>query len=175
VIAVGPKKDLATDLGPAEKAESIAPAFDNKSFISLQCMRGFAAALVVLAHLPHGIPHSINGAIRGGIGVDLFFVISGFVMAHTLVARSQNPLAALSFLVRRILRIYPLYFLATVITAIVTLVQLGTSIDWIFLFKSVTAVPLSDAKGEFLSPLLFLGWTLCLRFSLVLESRPGGC
>jgi peptidoglycan/LPS O-acetylase OafA/YrhL len=170
VIAVGPKQDLATDLGPAKKAEGTTPAFDSKSFISLQCMRGLAAALVVLAHLPHGIPHSINGAIRGGIGVDLFFVISGFVMAHTLVARAQNPLAALAFLLRRILRIYPLYFLATVFTAVVMLIQTGASIDWIYLFKSVTAVPLSDAKGDYLSPMLFLGWTLSFEmfFYLVL-------
>lgn len=45
-------------------------------------------------------------------GVDLFFVISGFVMVHVGSASARGPRAALKFFASRALRIYPIYWLA---------------------------------------------------------------
>lgn len=84
----------------------------------LQALRGIAA-LAVVAH--HAIEQSDGAAGRfspdwfttlGAAGVDLFFVISGFIMLWTSFPHGREPLKPGTFLVRRITRIMPLYWLA---------------------------------------------------------------
>ena len=71
--------------------------------------RGLAACMVVFAH--YGVvPGSSWGVSRFSFtGVDLFFVLSGFVFAPYFFGK---PLAWASFALRRFFRIYPAYFLA---------------------------------------------------------------
>jgi len=83
----------------------------------LQMLRGFAAAAVVLHH---ALEES-NGAATafspdfltsfGASGVDIFFVISGFIILYTSFPAGRRPLAPASFLLRRIARIYPMYWI----------------------------------------------------------------
>jgi exopolysaccharide production protein ExoZ len=119
---------------------------------SLQVLRAVAAASVVYFH--------IGATPRfGSFGVDIFFVLSGFVMAM-IVARGEP---ARLFAINRISRIVPLYWVVT--TAILlaaiaapallpgTRVDLG---DWV---RSLLFIPY--AKGdEGLYPILTVGWTL---------------
>jgi exopolysaccharide production protein ExoZ len=78
----------------------------------IQVLRGVAALLVVVYHgaILAEKPKYFNQEIFGGIfhagyrGVDLFFVISGFIMMHTLV--QNHNMKAQSFLVNRFLRIF---------------------------------------------------------------------
>jgi peptidoglycan/LPS O-acetylase OafA/YrhL len=71
----------------------------------IQILRGVAVLLVVLFHL---------GAIPGGfLGVDVFFVISGYLMA-----RLYDPADKVGFLVRRAKRLLPAYFVVVLTTLI---------------------------------------------------------
>jgi peptidoglycan/LPS O-acetylase OafA/YrhL len=76
---------------------------------TLEFFRGWAAVMVVFAHY-HSIAHLDPGLLRFAFtGVDLFFVISGFVFAPYLFGRRLQPVP---FLIRRLFRIYPLYVVA---------------------------------------------------------------
>jgi peptidoglycan/LPS O-acetylase OafA/YrhL len=70
-------------------------------------------AFYAQAHIPQGVADLIIGASAGGaFGVDLFFALSSFLIT-TLLLREQKVYGAIdvsSFYVRRMLRIWPLYF-----------------------------------------------------------------
>lgn len=109
---------------------------------SLDILRGVAAASVVLHH---------TGAwSMGEIGVDLFFVISGFVMAN--VARGRT---ATEFLQNRFWRIYPIYWIALIPWLLIALnsgtLTLQSGLANLMLFP----LGLGDTR-----PFLFLAWTL---------------
>ena len=85
-------------------------------------LRGVAAVIVMLYHfcgtdsyLRPYVPHLIS---RGFLGVDVFFVLSGFVMALSYAALFKDGIAGTDykvFMVKRLARVYPLYFLITLI------------------------------------------------------------
>ncbi|AAZ37393.1 acyltransferase [Pseudomonas savastanoi pv. phaseolicola] len=99
---------------------------------SLQGLRGMAVLGVVLFHMM-----SVESKFSGGdillppmldffqLGVDLFFVISGFVMVIVSRGRFQSGVEARRFLFNRVSRIYPTYWLYFFITLAVYLVQPG--------------------------------------------------
>jgi len=87
---------------------------------SLTGLRGLAALYVVVFHYFFGLPSSnaiTTFMAHGYLAVDLFFVLSGFVMALNyahLFAGGPSAGAYRTFLGRRLARIYPLYLAATV-------------------------------------------------------------
>lgn len=86
-----------------------APVVQTASEWSIELMRGLAAMLVVLAHY-HPLVTAEPGLLQFAFtGVDLFFVISGFVFAPYFFGKR---LSARAYLVRRLFRIYPLYVVA---------------------------------------------------------------
>ncbi|WP_214350562.1 acyltransferase family protein [Pseudomonas congelans] len=99
---------------------------------SLQGLRGVAVLGVVLFHMM-----SVESKFSGGdillppwldffqLGVDLFFVISGFVMVIVSRGRFQSAPEAQRFLFNRVSRIYPTYWLYFFITLAVYLLQPG--------------------------------------------------
>lgn len=93
---------------------------------NLQALRGIAALLVVMHHsLGHfqamGLSNSVFEfvALHGNIGVDIFFVISGYVMAKTTSKSVPGFATGFHFLSKRFARIYlgywPIFFLALII------------------------------------------------------------
>ena len=93
-------------------------------------MRFFAAMLVVFSHVElmkdyHGFPnlYSTNMAVyeSGRIGVTLFFVLSGFLISYLLLTEKKvaGSISVKKFYGRRILRIWPLYYLLVFLTFIV--------------------------------------------------------
>jgi len=72
----------------------------------LDGVRGIAVLLVVLFHC---FPGPLTGI--GWIGVDLFFVLSGFLITGILIDSKGNNKYYVNFIGRRILRIFPLYYL----------------------------------------------------------------
>jgi peptidoglycan/LPS O-acetylase OafA/YrhL len=78
---------------------------------ALDGLRGLAILLVVLYH-NFGF---IKQSFFGWLGVDLFFVLSGFLITSILLKELGTPDYLKNFFIRRVLRIFPLYFLCLII------------------------------------------------------------
>jgi peptidoglycan/LPS O-acetylase OafA/YrhL len=87
--------------------------------LNVQALRGIAATLVVLSHVGEherslSAPHLLAPfTYIGPTGVDLFFAISGFIMTITNWGNFTRPGAPAEFLVRRFIRIFPIYWIVT--------------------------------------------------------------
>ncbi len=131
----------------------------------LQGLRALAATMVVV---DHAVLNLISRDILpvewspvawrfGSAGVAMFFVISGFIMART-TERDANTNTALGFILRRLWRIAPLYWLATGIYA-VRLIAGGEPPSAMDMARSLLFIPYFDGQGVF-HPVLGPGWTL---------------
>jgi exopolysaccharide production protein ExoZ len=97
---------------------------------SLQALRGIAVLAVLLFHIiavelkySAGATLLAHEALWLQLGVDLFFVISGFVMVLVTRSRFQQPKELGRFLFHRIARIYPNYWIYFLLTLLVLLLQ----------------------------------------------------
>ena len=144
-----------------------------KQISHLQVLRAVAALMVVFGHAQHdALVQSLKlgsgfervHALPWGAGVDLFFVISGFIMVYASERLYGRDGAGVAFLGRRLARIVPLYwlFLSLYVGVIVQAVWAGTKV-----FPATLDVVASyafwptDAFGDGIPrPLLTLGWTL---------------
>jgi peptidoglycan/LPS O-acetylase OafA/YrhL len=86
---------------------------------SLDALRGFAALSVVVFHLTGVNPAGQGGFALGVTGVELFFIISGFVILMSL----ENTRAPRDFLVGRFSRLYPAYWAAILFTSALILIN----------------------------------------------------
>lgn len=130
----------------------------------VQYLRALAALMVVFSHAndqlrTSGIPYTPE---LGHFGVDLFFVISGFIM---LVITEQSAPSAREFLLSRILRIAPIYWFYTTVVAVLALVApfvfRGTEFTPLHYLQSLLFIAHENpANPASTSPLLKLGWTL---------------
>jgi len=84
---------------------------------SLQILRGLAALSVVLYHYnlylaPNGQDRAIPDMLFGwgAIGVDLFFVISGFIMVYVTYNRPPGMSTSFEFVINRLVRVLPTYY-----------------------------------------------------------------
>lgn len=103
-------------------------------------LRGVAAIYVMLFHYVLGLPFSNPGTTllaHGYLAVDLFFVLSGFVMALNYSQMFRSGLMRSNyarFLGRRVARVYPLYFAMTIVGSVLVLAgslePMGTSIPF---------------------------------------------
>jgi exopolysaccharide production protein ExoZ len=130
---------------------------------SIQYLRALAALSVVMLHASRrveaALPEALADALlRGHAGVDLFFVISGFIMWS--IGRQSSPAA---FLLRRAIRVVPLYWMATLVWLALIL---GAGYDWVVvtpehLLLSLAFFPhVSPSFPAEVWPLLIPGWTL---------------
>ncbi len=138
---------------------------------SVQALRGLAAVLVVLFHAAAiwrehaGLgPTAFSGPWdQGYAGVDLFFVISGFIMVWVAGDRSAGPVTVARFAFDRVTRIYPLWWIFCAIMAAYFLVTYSQpaapnvtdqSGAWRYFATSMALWPQADM------PVLQVGWTL---------------
>jgi exopolysaccharide production protein ExoZ len=135
---------------------------------SLQALRAVAASLVVADHALLDVTRGDveNSAtslawMMGRIGVAIFFVISGFIMVHISWDDFGRRGAAAEFLRRRVVRIVPLYWLATIAAFGFHKVSEthGADAGWPELLRSILFIPYSNDDGGW-APILAQGWTL---------------
>jgi exopolysaccharide production protein ExoZ len=126
------------------------------SILSIQYLRGIAAIAVLLFHASE--TYDLGFRI-GAAGVDLFFIISGIVM---WVTTSQKNISPSVFMRRRIIRIVPMYWVATLVTyACISLRPnffYGQHPSLMDLFTSLLFLP--PIKDGALHPIVLQGWTL---------------
>lgn len=132
---------------------------------NIQILRAFAAINVVLYHII-GISTSYSQRTSlfqhlenwGACGVDIFFVISGFVMLHSQVVKRKSPV---EFFQSRVIRIVPIYWALTLF--VVFLYFLFPS-----LFREILVTPILAISSLFFTssvfagkpPIIRAGWTL---------------
>ena len=121
----------------------------------IQYLRAAAAISVLIFHALAG--DGGRDALGTG-GVDVFFVISGFIM---FALADQNPTPA-AFGWARLRRIVPLYWLATLFVAALQIVGVTehSSFSAQHLVRSLLFIPDLDVKRQHLYPTLIVGWTL---------------
>ncbi len=98
----------------------------TRTFGSLDGLRALSILGVVWHHTQQGV-HSLRMAYRGFLGVDLFFVISGFLIV-TLLLRERRRTGTISlkkFYIRRFLRIFPPYYGVLALVAIIAFLKPG--------------------------------------------------
>lgn len=104
---------------------------EQNKFATLDALRGISAIAIAIRHTPHFFPKWI---IEGSfLSIDLFFIMSGFVIFLAYEDRLGTGMSALQFLRIRLIRLYPLYFLGSALGILVAVAALhtnGLSIDW---------------------------------------------
>jgi exopolysaccharide production protein ExoZ len=154
--------------GPA-KMQVIA----SSSFLTIQALRAIAALLVVVYHAFDmwgvRVGSTAPGVLwtNGAAGVDIFFIISGFVMVVSSRRIASQPGAWWAFIQHRIVRIVPLYWLLTTAKLILVFfladLALRSTLDFGYVARSYLFFPVVDSAGHF-RPLLPVGWTLTYEF-----------
>jgi peptidoglycan/LPS O-acetylase OafA/YrhL len=147
--------------------QSVAGGGDK--LLSLQILRAVAALGVLAWHVQIateqalGLVGLLPSMLLGCAGVDLFFVISGFIMVHASSSLFGRREVAWTFFARRLARIAPLYWL---MTGLIVVVLLRSAVDisslgwsWTMISASLLFIPYPRPDGEFW-PVLEVGWTL---------------
>jgi peptidoglycan/LPS O-acetylase OafA/YrhL len=144
----------------------------QRAFATLDLLRGVGALAVVVTHYPDffGLERT-NGAY---LAVDLFYVLSGFVLAYAYERRIAAGMPPVDFVIARFVRLYPLYLLGTVIALAVYVLLLFTSsprltgpeilltLPFSLLFLPTFVAPFLASYGGLgaVYPLNFPAWTL---------------
>ncbi|MGF1698656.1 acyltransferase [Vibrio lamellibrachiae] len=131
-------------------------------YISVQYLRAFAAILVLLTHTAFKLETHSDNIIDwfniGTYGVDLFFIISGFIMCLTVERKTLN---FSTFMKARFVRILPLYWLLTTVALVIFLVKpslVNSSGGVTSVWGSYSLIPNGDRF------LISNGWTLSYEF-----------
>lgn len=152
--------DIGSPAGHSQPSSTFAQV---PQIVVIQYLRGVAAALVVAYHT------TMMGAVAplfafhiGKFGVDIFFVVSGFVMWSTTADQPRRPVA---FWKARIARIVPLYWIATTVFLLGVMLAPGVAInarvlDWDHIVKSYLFIPAVDPGVGGIAPIYSIGWTL---------------
>jgi len=136
--------------------------------ISLQALRAVAAWMVVCHHVMQVFfDFKADGPVgqffvqKGAIGVDIFFVISGFVI---YLSTAGKDIQAGRFLLNRLMRIVPAYWLYSLLMAAIIFyaqqMAPGQTFELRHLILSLLFIPAENPGGYGLYPTLNVGWTL---------------
>ncbi len=146
----------------------------KRIYTSIQVLRGFAALAIVFFHISEmllrytdgtGLFCTVSPVCHVGASgvVDLFFIISGFVMVESTRHMFQQKRASLTFFTRRLIRIVPLYWFYSTLMLILVLLPftLQSSVfSATYTLKSFLFIPALNPANHLPLPLLPQGWTL---------------
>jgi peptidoglycan/LPS O-acetylase OafA/YrhL len=148
------------------------PARLNSRNEAVDALRGFAALSVCLFHFTNG--HHFRAAsylVRvgqyGWLGVEVFFVISGFIVPYAMLRAGYTLSAWPTFLAKRLVRLEPTYLVSIIIVSLLAIASTvapgfrGPPIDW----------NLAQVAGHlgYLNTLLGLPWLNPVYWSLAIE------
>lgn len=135
-----------------------------KKIESLQAYRGTAAVLVVLYHVTAYLQEKSHLNLLGGFflfgftGVDLFFVLSGFIIFYVNRPSIGYPQQFVPYIVKRLIRIYPIYVLITLAKLAAVVVVPGYAKPYEtqlpVIIESLLLIPQANL------PLIGAAWTL---------------
>jgi exopolysaccharide production protein ExoZ len=141
----------------------------KQSLQAIQILRALAAVGVVIAHSRYGsAARSTTDFFAWDhmmeAGVDLFFVISGFIMMLVSDPATGRETSSWVFLARRVQRIVPLYWFYTLLLAAGAIVFPSllrfTTLTPDLVIKSLLFIPDFHPASGTIAPLLAVGWTL---------------
>lgn len=120
----------------------------------IQYARAIAALMVVLSHASGHLIPALDVFAHGTRGVEVFFVISGFIMGLIL---GDQPVDRTDFMARRLIRIVPLYWLIVLWSSRHALVE-GEL--WREVALDLAFIPHVRAGTDLVVPTFYPGWTL---------------
>lgn len=145
----------------------------RREYKGVQLLRFFAALLVLVMHASLYASERLNPIYAsiiwdpGSSGVDIFFVISGFVIAIGSQGLEHHRSGWKDFAVRRGIRIIPLYWIMTFAKIILVFAipasALHSSFDFVHIGLSFLFLPAKAVNGT-IFPYLGVGWTLNFEF-----------
>lgn len=134
----------------------------TERLVALDLLRGLAALAIVTRHFPW--PGDVIAFLpRDYLAVDLFFVLSGFVLARAWWPSLSSGRGARGFLIQRLVRLYPLYLLATLLAAGVAVANGAAPGTWIAtLGANLLFLPgqPDSGFGPNLFPFVYPAWSL---------------
>ena len=139
----------------------------NNQFEGIQVLRFVAALLVVAMHSTHYAAERLTAGApifsNGSAGVDIFFVISGFVMVISSQSLIHHRDGWKHFALQRLIRIVPLYWLLLTTKVLFILffpaALRDSSFDPVAIISSFLFLPSYNHEGE-IAPILYVGWSL---------------
>jgi peptidoglycan/LPS O-acetylase OafA/YrhL len=136
-----------------------------RAFVTLDGLRGIAALAIAARHAPFLWPEGYPTGVlqKSYLAVDFFFVLSGFVLSHAYSSRFESGLTVRQFMIARMVRIYPLYFLAFIYSTFIAVNQFAfnnTSLSTITLdpLFAVLFIPIPFRQQLF--PMNHPAWSL---------------
>jgi exopolysaccharide production protein ExoZ len=138
----------------------------SRKILWLEAGRGVASLAVGLVHAGSAMKGSqysgqegLGGLFHYGfLGVDFFFVLSGFIIMHAYASQNSQPVSVKNYLVQRFFRILPAYWVCLVGFLLINQFQRDRAeISWSFIFSQVTLTTSSI-------PWLGVAWTLQYEF-----------
>lgn len=139
----------------------------DQKFLGIQVLRAIAACLVVITHSTFYAYERLDKGMRvwerGTRGVDVFFVISGFVMVYSSQKLLAMPQGWKIFAEHRIMRIVPLYWIVTTLKVAILLMTAGLALHTKLSLSTAACsylfLPARNLDGK-LEPIVGVGWTL---------------
>jgi peptidoglycan/LPS O-acetylase OafA/YrhL len=136
---------------------------EERKYKTLDGLRGVAALAVLLWHVKPDIADSQIFS-SGYLAVDIFFVLSGFVLAHAYCAKLLSGMSPGAFLVRRLIRLYPLYIAAGVLSCLELAASYyshgGSRAQFVVFAANLLFVPLPFGQLHHFYPLNVPAWSL---------------
>ncbi len=147
-------------------------ASSGQKLYSVQVLRFYAALMVLIGHVflqahKNGLisddMHGLIERVPWGAGVDLFFIISGFIITFISTKMEPSVENTKNFLLRRIIRIVPIYWFYSLLMVLAIVLFSGlidkSELSPAHVLTSFLFIPWPNENG-ILRPILAQGWTL---------------
>lgn len=168
--------DSLINIGQREKPAEV--TLLSKHMPELDVFRGMAIALVVLYHFFYWTSNTQPGRLAnlftratlfGWLGVNLFFVLSGFLITGILLDTKEKPGFFRNFYLRRVRRIIPAYALCIALLLILGIISMGGLLRAVTFTANYGFIPAHKSYGPFWSlsveEQFYLFWPLLVFFT----------